>query len=137
MSAMRAPITAVSLALVLAAATSVAGASGSDFPIKRSSTAILSLKTGEPFLAVRARILRHGWMPVRMHKNDSYEYDGAEKRLAERGFLEVDSCSLDAGANCVLYYQNATRCLRLETVGEQVNDMKVTRWVIECPSKEQ
>lgn len=56
-----------------------------------------------------------------MHKNDNYVYDGAEKRLAERGFLEVDSCSIDAGANCILYYKKAAKCLRLDTVGEQVN----------------
>jgi hypothetical protein len=68
-----------------------------------------------------------------MHRADNHEYDGAEKRLAERGFLEVDSCSTDAGANCILYYRTSSECLRIDTVGEQVNEMHVTRWTEECP----
>ena len=128
-------VMAASLAILFSAAPTVEGAADLDYPIKAVDTSVLQLKIGESFLAVRARIIRYGWKPVRMHSNDAYEYDGAEKRLAERGFLEVDSCSIDAAANCTLYYRNATKCLRVDTVGEQVDDMKVTRWMKECPSE--
>lgn len=121
------------LIISLALSPMVDGASGSATPRKTSETGMPMLKIGEPFLHARARIIRIGWKPIRLHSNDEYEYDGAEKRLVERGFREVDSCSIDAGANCILYYGMAARCLRLDTVGEQVNEMKVTHWANECP----
>jgi hypothetical protein len=94
-----------------------------------------SLKVGEPFLVARSRILRSGWHPARMHSNDGYEYFGAEKELTDRKFLEVDYCSMDAGALCILYYSKGTKCLRVDTVGEQLSEMKVIRWTDECPVK--
>jgi hypothetical protein len=98
------------------------------------SIASANLKKNEPFLKARARLIKLGWDPVRMHANGSYEYDGAEKRLIEHNFYEVDSCSIDAGAICILYYKKSSMCLRVDTVGEQVKVMKVARWVEECPS---
>lgn len=92
-----------------------------------------TLKVGELFLFARARILRAGWHPIRMHNDDDYEYFGAEKELADRKFLEVGSCSMDAGALCILFYSKETKCLRINTVGEKLNEMKVTRWTDECP----
>jgi len=97
----------------------------------------LSLKVGEPFLTARAKILRSGWRPMRMHSNDDYEYSGTDRILAERRFLEVDYCSTDAGSLCVLYYSKGTKCLRLGTVGEQLKYMEVTRWSEECPIVEE
>jgi hypothetical protein len=92
-----------------------------------------SLKVGESFVVARSRIVRSGWHPTRMRKPGDYEYVGAEKELADRKFLEVDSCSMDAGALCILYYSKGTECLRVDTVGEQLKDMKVTRWTDACP----
>jgi hypothetical protein len=93
---------------------------------------VVHIARNEPFVKVRARMIKQGWAPVRMHANDDYIYDGAEKRLADQKILEVDSCSMDAGANCILYYRRHRQCLRIDTVGEQVSDMKVTRWTTEC-----
>jgi hypothetical protein len=109
------------------------GAMGSASSKKTSGIEALRLNVGEAFLPARARIITLGWKPIRMHSDDNYEYTGAEKHLAERKFLEVDSCSIDAGANCILYYSKAGKCLRLDTVGEQVAEMTVTRWTNECP----
>lgn len=129
--------------IVLAASVCVAmgSSAGADEVIgsasakKTSKIEALQLIVGESFLRARARIVRFGWKPIRMHAHDNYEYTGAEKRLAERKFLEVDSCSIDAGANCILYYSKAAECLRLDTVGEQVAEMEVTRWTNECPAR--
>lgn len=85
-----------------------------------SGVSKLKLNKGELFLRARVRIIASGWKPNHMHRNDNYEYTGAERQLAERGFLEVDSCSVDAAANCVLYYTRGSSCLRVDTVGEQV-----------------
>jgi hypothetical protein len=122
-----------SLGVLPASSARADGASGSDSSRQTSGIDGLHLQAGESFLEARSRIIRFGWKPIRMHGNDNYEYDGAEKRLAERSFLEVDSCSIDAGANCILYYSKAAKCLRIDTVGEQVAQMKVTRWTNECP----
>lgn len=94
----------------------------------------VKIKIGETLLDVRTRLLGLGWTPVHVHSNDNYSYSGAEARLVERHFFEVDSCSTDRGANCVLYYRRQRQCLRLDTVGEEVKDMKITRWTNECPS---
>ncbi len=96
--------------------------------------AATQLKAGDSFETARSRLIKRGWKPVRMHANDHYEYDGAEKRLVERKYYEVDSCSVDS-ARCVLYYTKAGKCLRVDTIGEQVREMTVTRWVQECPGE--
>lgn len=124
-----------SLAVSLASPAQACANIGSGNQRKASGVEGFKLRAGEPFLEARSRIIGSGWKPIRMHGNDNYAYDGAEKRLAERGYLEVDTCSIDAGANCILYYGNAEKCLRLDTVGEQVKDMKVTRWTNECPGR--
>lgn len=126
-------VMAVSLTTLLGSSTTITAASHSTNSRKTSGVESLRLKVGESFLQTRSRIIKLGWKPIRMHRNDDYEYDGAEKRLAERGFLEVDSCSTDAGANCILYYSKTAECLRLDTVGEQPDEMKVTRWTNKCP----
>lgn len=92
---------------------------------------------GKSFLQVRANIMRSGWQPVPMHLHDGYEYSGAEKELFEQGIIEVDSCSIDAGALCILYYEKRGQCLRIDTVGERVSLMKVRRWTDECSNVQQ
>lgn len=119
------------LGLVLA--TSTAGTQQINNPDPTVEIERIQLRTGEPLRAARERILKSGWKPVRMHRNDNYQYSGAEVHLVAHKFFEVDSCSVDAGANCILYYSKPHRCLRVDTVGEQVNDMTVTRWTNECP----
>jgi hypothetical protein len=109
------------------------GEANNNHPKVTSGAESPSLKVGESFLVARSRILRSGWHPTQMHSDDEYEYFGAEKELADRKFLEVDSCSMDAGARCILRYSKGTKCLRVDTVGEQLKDMKVTRWTDECP----
>jgi hypothetical protein len=88
----------------------------------------VQLKVDESFTQARARLVNSGWQPTRMHQGDNYDYDGAEKELVDRGFLEVDFCSTDAGALCVLYYSKAGECLRLTTRGEQIHFMHITGW---------
>ena len=98
------------------------------------STAVLdaNLQKGASFVKTRAHLVKSGWKPTRMHA-DNYEYDGTEKRLAERRILEVDSCSTDRGGLCVFYYAKGGACLRVDTIGEQVDAMRVTRWDDSCP----
>jgi hypothetical protein len=100
------------------------------------STAVISLhlQKGASFVSVRARLIESGWKPIRIHADDSDEYDGTEKRLADRKFLEVDSCSTDGGSLCIFYYAKDGTCLRVDTVGEQVDAMRVTRWDNACPN---
>lgn len=94
------------------------------------------LRVSEPFLSARSRLIKQGWAPVHMHEKDGYIYDGAEKKLIGRHIQEVDSCSVDAGVNCIFYYRKRPDCLRIDTIGEQVKDMRVARWTGECPVKE-
>lgn len=101
-------------------------------PLFAAST-IPDLKQGMSFTKARMLLLKDGWKPVPMHINDHYKYDGVEKELVRRKFMEVDSCSNDS-ARCVLYYRKDAACLRLDTIGEHVHGMKVVRWVDECPS---
>jgi hypothetical protein len=95
----------------------------------------LRLQQGALFVNVRARLIESGWQPVRVHAGDNYEYAGTEKRLAARHFFEVDSCSTDRGSLCILYYAKDGTCLRVDTAGERVNSMRVTRWDDSCPNE--
>lgn len=91
------------------------------------------LKPDLRFTKARMLLLKDGWKPIAMHINDHYEYDGVEKELVRRKFMEVDSCSNDS-ARCVLYYRKTDACLRVDTIGEHVREMKVVRWTDECPA---
>jgi phage tail sheath gpL-like len=91
---------------------------------------------GERLVAARAKLVKQGWKPTRMHTTDGYEYSGVEKELATRSFFELDTCSFDS-SRCILYYTKKGTCLRVDTIGEQFNDMSVTRWTRECPEATQ
>jgi phage tail sheath gpL-like len=67
-----------------------------------------------------------------MHAADGFEYSGAELQLTARKFFEADSCSSDS-SRCILFYAKKGACLRIDTIGEKLNDMMVTRWADECP----
>lgn len=95
----------------------------------------LRLQEGASFVHVRARLIKSGWKPVRTHVGDRYEYDGTERRLADRNFFEVDSCSTDRGSMCIFYYAKDGMCLRIDTMGEQVDAMRVARWDDSCPNE--
>ncbi|PKA68802.1 hypothetical protein ATI02_1600 [Pseudomonas baetica] len=96
---------------------------------KRGPTGIVA---GERLAAAKAKLVKQGWKPTRMHSSDGYEYSGVEKELATREFFELDTCSFDS-SRCVLYYAKTGTCLRVDIIGEQFNDMRVTRWTRECP----
>ena len=91
---------------------------------------------GERLMAARAKLVKQGWKPTRMHATDGYEYSGVERELAAHKFSELDTCSFDS-SRCILYYAKKGTCLRVDTIGEQFNDMTVTRWTGECPEATQ
>ena len=86
----------------------------------------------EPLVSARSKLIKQGWKPTRMHTSDGYEYSGVERELAARNFLELDVCSFDS-SRCILFYSKKGACLRVDTMGEQLKDMRVTRWRNECP----
>ncbi|MGY2439840.1 hypothetical protein [Pseudomonas sp. SDO52101_S400] len=90
------------------------------------------IAVGEPLLAARSKLIKQGWKPTRMHTRDGYEYSGVERELAARNFLELDTCSFDS-SRCILFYSKKGACLRVDTMGERLKDMAVTRWADECP----
>jgi len=97
-----------------------------------ASDAPLPIREGQSFLAERKVLLKDRWRPIPMHTEGGYQYEGVEKHLIKRGFNEVDSCSIDS-SRCILFYKKAGRCLRVDTIGEQVAIMKVVQWSDDCP----
>lgn len=91
---------------------------------------------GERLAAAKSKLVKQGWKPTRMHTTDGYEYSGVEKELATRNYFELDTCSFDS-SRCILYYSKKGACLRVDTIGEQFNEMTVTRWTGECPEATQ
>ena len=87
----------------------------------------------EPLMQARGKLLQHGWKPVRLHAADGYAYSGAELQLTGRKIFEVDACSADS-SRCILVYKKNGTCLRVDTIGERLADMTVTRWVHQCPN---
>ncbi|MCU7248049.1 hypothetical protein [Pseudomonas koreensis] len=88
----------------------------------------------EPLVSARSKLIKQGWKPTRMHTSDGYEYSGVERELAAHNFLELDTCSFDS-SRCILFYSKKGDCLRVDTIGEQLKDMTVTRWTDECPDE--
>ena len=124
---MRATIILGAMALCL-----VAGAALADGSPQDAQRGPAGIAVGEPLLSARAKLVKQGWKPTRRHISDGYEYSGAELRLTQRKIFEVDSCSMDS-SRCVLFYSKKRACLRMDTIGEQLRDMEVTRWTDECP----
>ncbi|MBK5511835.1 hypothetical protein [Pseudomonas sp. TH15] len=109
-------------------------ADGSQAPNDKRGPA--GIVVGERLAAAKSKLVKQGWKPTRMHTSDGYEYSGVEKELAARKFFELDSCSFDS-SRCILYYSKKGTCLRVDTIGEQFNDMRLTRWTHECPDSPQ
>ncbi|WP_438298823.1 hypothetical protein [Pseudomonas sp. NMS19W] len=86
----------------------------------------------EPLVSARSKLIKQGWKPTRMHTSDGYEYSAVERELAAHNFLELDTCSFD-NSRCILFYSKEGACLRVDTMGERLKDMTVTRWADECP----
>lgn len=89
-------------------------------------------KTPSADLQASLRARRCPPRPMRRHATDGYEYSGAELQLTGRKMFEVDSCSMDS-SRCILYYSKKGKCLRIDSIGERLRDMTVTRWADECP----
>lgn len=89
--------------------------------------------SNESFVVARSKLVKQGWQPTLVHTSDACEYSGVERELVAHKFFEVDTCSLDS-SRCILFYSKKGTCLRVDTIGEHLNDMRVTRWVDECPN---
>jgi hypothetical protein len=116
--------------------TGISAAFADDLQAPNDNRGPAGIVVGERLVAVKSKLLKQGWKPTRMHTNDGYEYSGVEKELATRKFFELDTCSFDS-SRCILYYAKKGTCLRVDTIGEQFNDMTVTRWTRECPEASQ
>lgn len=112
-----------------ALAAGAAFADGVPQDIRRDPAGIAA---SQPLTRARAALIQRGWQPIRRHATDGYEYTGAELELTKRKIFEVDSCSSDS-SRCILYYRKKGECLRMNTIGEKLGDMTVTRWTNECP----
>jgi len=111
----------------------VAGAALADGVSQDARRGPAGIAAGQPLPNARIALIKQGWQPVRRHATDGYEYSGAELELTKRGIFEVDSCSADS-SRCILYYRKKRECLRIDTIGERLGDMTVTRWANECPA---
>lgn len=114
--------------------TSFAFAGGSQATNDKHGPA--GIAVDEPLVSARSKLIEQGWKPTRMHTSDGYKYSGVERELAARDFLELDTCSFDS-SRCILFYSKKGACLRVDTMGEQLKDMTVTRWANECPDASQ
>ncbi|MBX8621080.1 MULTISPECIES: hypothetical protein [Pseudomonas] len=124
---MKAPILLIAICYT---GSSVTFADGSQAANDKHGTA--GIAVGEPLVSARSKLIKQGWKPTRMHTSDGYEYSGVERELAARDFPELDTCSFDS-SRCILFYSKKGACLRVDTMGEQLKDMTVTRWADECP----
>jgi hypothetical protein len=120
------------LVLVALYCTGISAAFAHDSQEPNDNRKPTGIVVGERLVAVKSKLVKQGWKPTRMHATDGYEYSGVEKELAAHKFFELDTCSFDS-SRCILYYAKKGTCLRVDTIGEQSNDMTVTRWTRECP----
>lgn len=102
--------------------------------ISVSRAATLPLKAGESFTYARSKLQAAGWKMDPAAHSEAGEYFGVDRRLIERGFAEVDSCSLGK-TFCIFQYTQGQSCLRLQTEGEQIAAMRVVGWSRDCPDR--
>lgn len=100
-----------------------------------AQAAPVALKASEPFIKARKQLYAAGWRADPLAHLSSGEYMGLERKLVERGYTEVDSCS-EGRSFCIFQYTKGDACLRLQTQGEQIRLMKVDRWSNECRQRE-
>ncbi|MET3105988.1 hypothetical protein AAKU58_000803 [Oxalobacteraceae bacterium GrIS 1.18] len=100
--------------------------------ISLGSTSTDYLKKDQLFTTARKLLIKDKWVPERMHTEHNYDYIGEEKDLIALKILELSSCSIDS-SRCIFYYKKNDQCKRLDTIGEQVQLMKVVQWSDECP----
>ena len=90
---------------------------------------------GEKFVNARTRLHSAGWRSDPGSHASSGEYIGLDGVLVQRGYLEVDYCSVGESF-CTLQYVKGDRCLRVQTQGEQISAMKVERWSNACRERQ-
>lgn len=90
------------------------------------------LKKGITLSAARSLLIHQGWLAVNVHDGEKYEYIGIENLLINANIKEVESCAIDK-AICIFNYKKNNKCLRLFTLGEEVNEMRVISWTCDCP----
>lgn len=91
----------------------------------------VALNVGELFTKARETLYADGWRADPLAHLATGEYMGLDRQLVQRGYAEVDYCSVGESF-CVLQYTKGKVCLRLHTQGEQIHSMKVERWSIDC-----
>lgn len=87
-------------------------------------------------VAYRNSLLHNGWKPFDFgQKNpDVFPVTGGEVELIKAGVNEVDSCSMDAGVLCNLWYVKDGQCIRVVSKGERLKNMMVVfQRLEECP----
>ena len=88
-------------------------------------------RIGEKFVNAQTRLHAAGWQADPGSHASSGEYMGLDRLLVQNGYLEVDYCSVGKSV-CTLQYVKREACLRLQTQGEQISEMKVERWSNAC-----
>lgn len=92
-----------------------------------SSAAADSLKKGMNFFTARKLLIHDDWRPINVHEKEDYPYSAVEKELKDIGIEELESCAMDK-ALCLFNYKKNKKCLLLETLGEEINDMQIYYW---------
>jgi hypothetical protein len=90
----------------------------------------LGLKVGDPLVKARAEIIKRGWKPDLSHINDPHL--GTDNVLIKHNIIEVEACTVDYAALCILNYKKQDKCLRVLIKGEQMQDMIVSHWDFIC-----
>lgn len=89
------------------------------------------LQLGENFSKARVRLYADGWRADPGAHASSGEYFGVDRLLIQKGYDEVDFCSMGKSL-CIFQYIKNNKCLRLQTQGEQIHAMKIEHWSDEC-----
>lgn len=88
-------------------------------------------QVGEKFVEAQTRLHADGWRADPGSHASSGEYMGLDRLLVQSGYPEVDYCSVGKSF-CTLQYVKGKACLRVQTQGEQISEMKVERWSNAC-----
>ena len=93
-----------------------------------ANAAALPINRGMSFEIARKVLIQNGWKPNQTHSGEF----GVERLIKEKGFVEIESCTMGV-QYCSFNYTKNNTCLGVATVGEELENMRIYSWNFECP----
>jgi hypothetical protein len=92
------------------------------------------VKIGMKLRAARKILFHEGWKKLIYDQQDKDYVNGMKSDLLKSNINEIRSCAEDRSF-CTFFYSKGKKCLKMETEGEQIPNMRVMYLDFRCPEE--